>query len=245
MNSEHGAISGSGTDAAEDKYFYNEEHGLPVIMHLFDQHFGKKILEVGAGTGAVAKYLVDSGLSVTAVEPEESLARRIRNLIPQSDNFRLVEGDSQTAYAQFMTEGQKFDAIIYVSVLEHIFDDQGEFKSAEASLNVGGKLLIFVPALEFLFARIDAETGHFRRYTKSRLAHLTAEAGLKIVSLKYFETVGIIPYLVIYKLLRRRDITKSSTGVYNNLVLPLSMIFYRLSRGRLLGKNLVLVAQKT
>jgi len=245
MSFKNSANSGNSTEAAKDKYFYNEEHGLPVIMHLFDKHFGKKILEVGAGTGAVAKYLVDRGLSVTAVEPEESLAKRIRNLIPQADNFRLVEGDSQTAYAQFFAEGQKFDAILYVSVLEHIFDDQGEFKKAEASLNVGGKLLIFVPALEFLFARIDAETGHFRRYTKSRLARLTAEAGLKIVYLKYFETVGIIPYLIIYKLLRRRDITKSSTGIYNNLVLPLSMIVYRLSRGRLLGKNLVLVAQKT
>jgi len=245
MSFKNSAISGNSTETAEVKYFYNEEHGLPVIMHLFDQHFGKKILEVGAGTGAVSKYLVDRGLSVTAVEPEGSLAEQIRGLIPQVDNFRLVKGDSQTAYAQFMTEGRKFDAILYVSVLEHIFDDQGEFKSAEASLNIGGKLLIFVPALEFLFARIDAETGHFRRYTKNRLERLTAEAGLKIVSLKYFETVGIIPYLIIYKLLRKRDITKSSTDLYNNFVLPLSMLIYRLSRGRLLGKNLVLVAQKT
>jgi len=244
MKSENSASPANSTVTGEDKYFYNEEHGLPVIMHLFDQYFGEKILEVGAGTGAVAKYLVDLGLNVTAVEPEASLARQIENLIPLADNFRLLVGNSQTAYAQFESEGQKFDAILYVSVLEHIFDDQGEFRSAAASLNVGGKLLIFVPALEFLFSRIDAETGHFRRYTKSRLKSLAGEAGLKVVSLKYFETVGIIPYLIIYKFMRRREITKSSTGLYNNLVLPLSRIVYRLSRGRLLGKNLVLVAQK-
>ena len=39
---------------------------------------------------------------------------------------------------------------------------------------------------------------------------------MDIVSLNYFETVGIIQYFIVYKLLRRRAITNSSTGFYNN-----------------------------
>ncbi len=141
-------------------------------------------------------------------------------------------------------QGKKFDTIIYVSVLEHIADDMQEFEKANELLSPTGKLLIFVPALPFLYAPIDADTGHVRRYTMQRLKQLTQDAGMGLVSIKYFETVGIIPYLIVYKLLRRRVITNSSTGFYNNVILPISMAVYKITRGRLVGKNLVLIASK-
>jgi hypothetical protein len=44
--------------------------------------------------------------------------------------------------------------------------------------------------------------------------------------------------------LRRASITASSTGLYNNVILPLSALVDKVLRGRLIGKNLVLVARK-
>ena len=233
-----------GSLSNEDKYFYNEERGLPVIMHLFDGHIGKDVLEIGSGTGAIAEWLVQHGSRVTAVEPEAILAKKVRERVKGSANVLVLESDSTAAFVKLGSEQRRFDTIIYVSVLEHISDDLREFESAKRLLNSGGKLLIFVPALPFLFAPIDTDTGHVRRYTKSRFKQLSQDAGMEIVSLNYFETVGIIPYLIVYKLLRRRAITNSSTGFYNNVILPASLALHRLTGGRLIGKNLVLVARK-
>ena len=233
-----------GSLASEDKYFYNEEHGLPVIMHLFDGHIGNDVLEIGAGTGAIAEWLVQSGCQVTAVEPEPILAKRVRERFAGSTAITVIESDSTFAYDKLSKESKKFDTVIYVSVLEHISDDLREFELAKSVLNDGGKLLIFVPALPALYAPIDADTGHVRRYTKSRFKELSQDVGMKIVSLNYFETVGIVPYFIVYKLFRRRAITNSSTGFYNNVILPASLAIYRLTRGRLIGKNLVLIARK-
>lgn len=233
-----------GNLSSEDKYFFNEEHGLPVIMHLFDGHIGQDVLEIGSGTGAIAEWLVQNGSRVTAVEPEAILAQKVRERFSGNSNLSVIECDSTSAFAKLASEQKRFDTIIYVSVLEHISDDLREFKSSENLLKYGGNLLIFVPALPVLYAPIDADTGHVRRYTKSRFKQLTREAGMEIVSLNYFETVGIIPYFLVYKLLRRRAITNSSTGFYNNVILPASLALYRLTRGRLIGKNLVLIARK-
>ena len=244
MNSRNLHPQPLGELANEDKYFYNEEHGLPVIMHLFDGHIGKEVLEIGSGTGAIAKWLVQNGSRVTAVELEAILAQKVRECLIENANLTVIESDSTRAFEKLSKEGKKFDTIMYVSVLEHIHDDLREFESAKDLLSDGGKLLIFVPALPFLYAPIDADTGHVRRYTKARFKQLAREAGLNIVSLQYFETVGIIPYLIVYKLLRRRALTNSSTGFYNNVILPASLALHRLTHGHLIGKNLVLIARK-
>ncbi|NDA97203.1 MAG: methyltransferase domain-containing protein, partial [Actinobacteria bacterium] len=185
-----------------------------------------------------------NGSRVTAVEPEAILAKKVRERFIGNPNLNIIESDSISAFVKLASEQKSFDTIIYVSVLEHIDDDIREFASAKSLLNSGGKLLIFVPALPVLYAPIDADTGHVRRYTKSRFKQLARDSGMDIVSLNYFETVGIIPYYIVYKILRRRAITNSSTGFYNNVILPASLALYRLSRGKLIGKNLVLIARK-
>lgn len=233
-----------GSLTSEDKYFYNEEHGLPVIMHLFDGHIGKDVLEIGSGTGAIAEWLVQSGCNVTAVEPEPILAKKVRERFTGSTAITVIESESTFAFDKLTKDNKKFDTVIYVSVLEHISDDLREFQLSKSVLNEGGKLLIFVPALPVLYSPIDSHSGHVRRYTKSRFKELSRSVGIEIVSLNYFETIGIIPFFIVYKLLRRSEITKTSTGFYNNVILPASLAIYRLTRGRMIGKNLVLIARK-
>ena len=244
MNFAQSKSSSPGVPQVEDKYFYNEEHGLPAIMELFDGHIGKNVLEIGSGTGAIAEYLYRGGRSVVSVEPEAVLAKKIRERFSRNESVTVIEKDSVQAYKELKEQERKFDTVIYVSVLEHIADDLREFKLAKDVLTPGGKILIFVPALPFLYSPIDANTGHIRRYTKKRFKQLIQDAELEITLLKYFETVGILPYLIVYKILRRQTITDSSTGLYNNVILPLSLFTYRLTRGRLVGKNLVLIAGK-
>ncbi len=52
--------------------------------------------------------------------------------------------------------------ILYVNVLEHIEDDLTELQLVHETLVLGGKALIFVPAMPSLYGNFDRKIGHFR-----------------------------------------------------------------------------------
>jgi hypothetical protein len=43
-----------------------------------------------------------------------------------------------------------------------------------------------------------------------RLRRIVEGAGLRVVSLRYFDVLGVVPYLVAYRLLRRTNISGST-----------------------------------
>jgi SAM-dependent methyltransferase len=55
---------------------------------------GLRVLEVGAGSGQATPAFVDAGAEVTAVEPGEHLARRLRERLPQ---VRVINGPLEEA----------------------------------------------------------------------------------------------------------------------------------------------------
>src|SRR4029078_691431 len=79
------------------------------------------------------------------------------------------------------------DSVAYVNVLEHIENDASELRLAYECLRPQGHLLVFVPALSWLYSDFDRSIGHFRRYTKRGLRKMVAEAGFELVSLRYFD----------------------------------------------------------
>ena len=78
-------------------------------------------------------------------------------------------------------------------MLEHIEDDAGELRLAAAALRPGGALLVFGPALEWLYSELDYKAGHYRRYSLRRLRQLARAAGLEILSVRYFDLLGVLP----------------------------------------------------
>ena len=84
----------------ENKYFYNEDESIPAIESLFGSHIGTQVLEIGSGTGAIAHWLVQRGASVTAVEPEPVLAKKILPRFSSADDIEVIIGGSVDAYRQ-------------------------------------------------------------------------------------------------------------------------------------------------
>lgn len=54
---------------------------------------GDRILEVGPGTGALTRLLLDRGAQVTAVELDRRLCALLREELGGREGFRLIEGD--------------------------------------------------------------------------------------------------------------------------------------------------------
>jgi hypothetical protein len=74
---------------------------------------------------------------------------------------------------------------------------------------------MFGLALKWRYSELNYGAGHYRRYSVRRLRELAAAAGLAVVSARYFDVLGILPYLVVYRLLWHGDITGSTIWAYD------------------------------
>ena len=74
--------------------------------------------------------------------------------------------------ADILDRPQRFDAVLYIDVLEHIEDDRGELERATRLLREGGYLIVLSPAHQWLFSPFDEAIGHFRRYDRRSLGAL-------------------------------------------------------------------------
>ena len=113
---------------------------------------------------------------------------------------------------------ERFDTIICLNVLEHVQDDGRSLVVMRALLRPGGRLLLLVPALPWIYGTLDAALGHHRRYTPQELADKFAAAGLAMRHLEYFNLAGILGWWVAGRVLRRRLIPIASLALYDALV---------------------------
>jgi SAM-dependent methyltransferase len=222
---------------AASKYFFEW------VLEEFDPYLRGHVLEVGAGTGTITRKLVERApdVSVVSLEPADNLFATLDAYAALTDRVTAQKGTLDDLRGQF--EGV-FDAVLYVNVLEHIADDRREVRLAANALKPGGALLVFGPALEALYSPLDHKAGHYRRYSLPHLRSIVEEAGLHLVSLRYFDVLGVLPYLVVYRWLHRTDISSSSIWGYDRLIVPVSRLIQRILRQPPAGKNVILVAVK-
>jgi SAM-dependent methyltransferase len=244
MNSEHSSPLASAEEAI---YYHNDIFGSRLLIRILQQHLAGTVLEVGAGGGAVTRALSPHCTAVLALEPNEelhtSLARQTSDLSNVSTKNEFLQRYVQSIATGSTDLQQQFDAIVYINVLEHIAEDLTELSLAKSVLKPDGRVLIVVPAHQWLYARVDRLTGHHRRYSKRGLQNAITRSGLHVESLRYFDAVGLLPYFVIYKLLRSTSTEGTNAVIYSRVIMPISYLLYRLTNGRLIGKNLVAVAK--
>lgn len=207
----------------------------------FAPHIGKRILEVGAGSGTLTERLLSYGPErVVSLEPSP-------NMYPLLEE-RFAGNKSVETHRAYLSElaaslrGQ-MDTVVYVNVLEHVPDDAAEMRMALDCLAPGGHALIFVPALPWLFGTADELFGHYRRYTRESLAAVFAPLDVEVVHCRYFDAIGILPWWLAFVLLRRPLLSHGMVGVYDSLVVPWAAPLERWIEPPV-GKNLILIARK-
>lgn len=221
------------------------ERFLSWITAEIEPHLGQRILEVGAGIGAIARRIATSrpGRSVVALEPATNLFDDlVRNTAALANVTPLAQLSHELLAASPRTPA--FDSVVYVSVLEHIRDDIAELRTAYELLSPGGSLAIFVPALPALYGSLDFKSGHYRRYDKARLRTVITEAGFDVQELRYFDVAGVLPYWLMYKALDVKSLGSASSAVYDKLIVPASRAAQRVVPDPPIGKNLIAIARK-
>jgi SAM-dependent methyltransferase len=182
----------------------------------FQQYLKGDVLEIGAGVGQVTECLVSLPAieRLVSVEPNPNLCARLRNRF--NGRHQLIEGTVTEVPAEL-----EWDAILSVNVLEHIRDDQGELQQYGRKLKPkGGTLCLFVPARPEIYAPIDKDFGHYRRYTRRDLKGKLHRAGFQVLKLSYYNSIGYAAWWLNFCVLKKRSFESSGVRFFDRTIFP-------------------------
>ena len=158
---------------------------LSWVAELCRPHLGHRVLEVGAGLGAItARY--ERGRDVVANDVSAPCVRALRERFADHPNVRVEDRDLRA-----LDLDARFDSVLMVNVLEHIADDVEALRRLSWLLVPGGDVVVYVPALNGLYGALDEKVGHYRRYSVWRLCEVFREAGLEPMELRWVNFLAI------------------------------------------------------
>ncbi|MCC6356803.1 MAG: class I SAM-dependent methyltransferase [Verrucomicrobiae bacterium] len=211
------------------------------IMGQFRPFVGRRVIEVGAGCGNFTPLIAETAPErLLCVEPSANMVALLRRRVATLPEARVAQGVLSDVPGWIDWSP---DTIFYINVLEHIEDDGGEIRMAFDLIAPGGHILVFVPALRWLFGSADRSFGHFRRYGRRDLRGVIENAGFQIRALRYFDIAGVIPWFVLFRVFRLRCFTPGQVTLFDRLVVPVLRRAETLMAPPI-GKNLVCVARR-
>ncbi len=194
---------------------------------------GQSVLDFGAGSGTYADMLAERGITPDCLEPDGDLQTVLRG-----KGYPVVD------LSDVADKADSYDVIYTLNVFEHIKNDQDAADDLATLLKPGGRIVVYVPAMESLFTSMDVKVEHYRRYRRAQLTRILKNSGLRIVSSQYCDPIGFFATLV-YRFAGRSDgtINPRALKTYDRFIFPLSRLLQGVT-GRLFGKNVLVVATK-
>ncbi len=209
------------------------------IYKILKPYVGTRILEIGCGTGNLTGYLQKHG-PVLAVDFHAGYLQTAQKKLKFLSGITYKKIDLEKS----LTSLRAFhpDTLICVNVLEHLSNDQQVLNRCFRLLPPGGRLLLFVPAFQFLFGTMDLSYGHFRRYSLSELRNKMERTGFQVDYCRYLNLLGVLGWWLNGKILKKKIIPKSQMLLYNKVVRYSSKIEKFLPKP--LGLSLFCVGQR-
>jgi glycosyltransferase involved in cell wall biosynthesis/phospholipid N-methyltransferase len=220
-----------------DRIYVDDAHGSQMLARLsraprfnawmadvIRPHCGRRVLEIGSGTGNLTRRLVPRDAYV-ASDVNPLYLDQLRHLThdrPYLD-VRLTD---VTRPESFPAVAAGFDTVVCLNVIEHVQDDRAALENVRRALAPGGKAIVLVPRGPELLGTLDEVLGHVRRYTEASLRRVALDAGFEVQEIFGFNRVGTPAWWLNGKILRRRHFGFAQIAALN-LLTP---IFRRVDR---------------
>lgn len=174
----------------------------PAVLLALNRLRAHRVLDLGAGNGALCARLRADGFDVVGMELDRQGVEIARDKHPEIRFHCLgVESDP----AALMSEESPFDAVISTEVIEHLYSPHRLPQFAAGVLREAGHLLVTTPYHGYLKNLALAVTGkwdrhldplwhggHIKFFSKATLSRLLEQNGFTPTE---FRGVGRLPYL--------------------------------------------------
>ena len=216
------------------------------ILAKLGPFLGQRIVEVGAGTGSFSELLLErKPQSLLALEPSSNLYPLLWQKLSRMNfpiHIEAMQSTLSHAVPQLAGSAEP-DSILYINVLEHVEDDLEELRVAHSMLASSGRVLVFVPAHQWLMGPFDHKVGHFRRYTRSSLITTVEGAGFTIRFSAYFDLLGVLTWWLKYRVFKSDQMEAGLVSLYDRWGVPLSRILDSITNSQM-GKNVIVIGEK-
>jgi len=209
-----------------DRVFAEDAHGSQILGRLaraprfnawmadtIRPFCGRRILEIGSGTGNLTRRLVPRDAYV-ASDVNPLYLDTLRHLTHDRPYLDVTVTDV-TKGESFPEVRDGFDTVICLNVIEHVKDDRDALRNIRRVLAPGGNAVVLVPRGPELFGTLDEVLGHERRYTEASLREAAREAGFEVERILPFNRIGTPAWWLNGKVLRRRHFGLVQISVLN------------------------------
>ena len=157
-----------------------------VILRWLGDGRGRRLLDVGAADGLLARELTARGWRVTGIEADPAAAEAGA---ATCERMLVTDLDRDTP----PLDGEGFDALVYGDVLEHLRDPARALTALNRAAVPAASIIVSVPNVAHLWMRLSLAAGrfdyaergildrtHVRFFTRRTLVRLLAGAGLRV-----------------------------------------------------------------
>lgn len=188
------------------------------LKKIAQKKYNLKILNIGCGTGGTIPTLEKYG-EVTNIDIS---SEALKFLKMKGYKGKLIK-DHRLPFNDC-----SFDLVVALDVLEHIDQDRLSLDEWRRVLKSNGRILITVPAYEFLWSGHDTSLHHKRRYTRNRLDWDLKKSSFTKVKSSYMITFSfflVVGFRLLYKLSGKKMTENTS---YVNIPSMINILFDRL-----------------
>jgi SAM-dependent methyltransferase len=185
------------------------------ILDEIKPYLGRRILEVGCGTGTYTVPLGRAGHTITGVDLDPAYAEEAARRSSPLPTVTVRQGDATDPACDL---GAAFDTVMLLDVLEHIEDDETLLARLRSRLEPDGRLVLKVPAIKALYSPMDKAIGHWRRYDRAGLRGVLTAAGFSVERVWSFNAFAVPGWWLNGRLLGRETPPGGQVALFNRLI---------------------------
>jgi SAM-dependent methyltransferase len=203
------------------------------------------ILEVGSGLGTYSKKVATDFVDTrkTFSDYDTEYVDRLKTIFDQRQNPTIAVTHLDLTNPDGLFHTEMFDSVFALNVIEHIENDILALNNVYDLLKPGGRLIILVPAYQFLYNCMDEAAGHYRRYNKKMVTEKVQRTKFKIMKIYYFNFFSIFGWYVNGKIFKKNIADEKALGIFNKIV-PFAKFFERYVLRHAMGCSVIAVMEK-